>query len=320
MSAALQPEAVKSWPFLVNAEGRAPAASGSLLEVFRERFEEWRAIAAREGSVLFRGFDLCDRATFDGFVRAAVAPLDYVFGNSPRSRLTDAVYTSTEFPPEFSISFHNELSYCASWPRYLLFFCSLPAVEGGETPLVDSHALWSALPRDLRARFDERGLLYIRNLHGGKGLGPSWMKTFGTNERARVEQLCEAGNVQFAWKLDGSLRLTETRPATRVHPDTGEPLWFNQADQFHPTNHAPDVAEALTQYYRGREEDMPHYCLHADRTPLDPKDLDLVRRTAAGLSRAFTWQRGDLLLVDNMKSAHGRNPYRGAREILVSMF
>ncbi|HKY34944.1 MAG TPA: TauD/TfdA family dioxygenase [Polyangiaceae bacterium] len=320
MIGAARPIERETWPFVVDAERPAPVPSGSLLTVFRARFEELRQTAAERGAVLFRGFDLCDRATFHDFVQQAVQPLDYVYGNSPRSRLTEAVYTSSEFPPEFSISFHNELSYCASWPRYLLFFCALAAAEGGETPLVDSHALWQALPRHLRERFEKRGLLYIRNLHGGKGLGPSWATTFGTSERARVESLCEAGDIRFEWKDDGSLRIWELRPATQLHPDTGEPLWFNQADQFHPTNHPAVVGDALAQYYRGREEDMPHYCLHGDRTPLDPTDLEVVRRTAKSLARAFSWQRGDLLLVDNMKAAHGRNPYRGAREILVSMF
>ena len=36
----------------------------------------------------------------------------------------------------------------------------------------------------------------------------------------------------------------------------------------------------------------------------------------ANLSRA---QEGDILMLDNMLSAHGRNPYTGPRKILVTM-
>ncbi len=299
---------------------RSDDGNAGLLTLFRQQLDHLCTQAARHGAILFRGFELTDRKAFYAFIDQAVRPMDYTYGNSPRTRLTNAVYTSTEFPAEFSISFHNELSYAAHWPRYLLFFCCLPAAEGGETPLVDCHALWRALPRPLVERFTERGLLYIRNLHAGKGFGPSWMTTFATSERERVEDLCRAGDLRFAWKDDGSLRVWERRPATRKHPQTDEWLWFNQADQFHPSNHPPGIRESLCDYYRGRELDMPHYCLHGDGSPLDPQDLDIIRHTAGNLATDVRWSAGDLLLVDNMKAAHGRNPYRGAREVLVSMF
>jgi alpha-ketoglutarate-dependent taurine dioxygenase len=31
------------------------------------------------------------------------------------------------------------------------------------------------------------------------------------------------------------------------------------------------------------------------------------------------WQAGDLLLVDNVRTAHSREPYTGEREVLVGM-
>jgi alpha-ketoglutarate-dependent taurine dioxygenase len=33
----------------------------------------------------------------------------------------------------------------------------------------------------------------------------------------------------------------------------------------------------------------------------------------------FAWQKGDLLMVDNMLVAHGRAPFTGPRRILVAM-
>lgn len=33
----------------------------------------------------------------------------------------------------------------------------------------------------------------------------------------------------------------------------------------------------------------------------------------------FAWQQGDLLMIDNMLVAHGRNPFDGPRRILAAM-
>jgi hypothetical protein len=34
---------------------------------------------------------------------------------------------------------------------------------------------------------------------------------------------------------------------------------------------------------------------------------------------SFAWQKGDILMLDNMLTAHGRNPYVGDRKIVVAM-
>ncbi|TLZ54349.1 MAG: TauD/TfdA family dioxygenase, partial [Gammaproteobacteria bacterium] len=31
------------------------------------------------------------------------------------------------------------------------------------------------------------------------------------------------------------------------------------------------------------------------------------------------WQAGDLMLVDNLRTAHGREPFEGSRQVLVAM-
>lgn len=41
--------------------------------------------------------------------------LAYVHGNSPRTKVGSNVYTSTEYPQEFTISMHNEMSYAHAW-------------------------------------------------------------------------------------------------------------------------------------------------------------------------------------------------------------
>jgi len=36
-------------------------------------------------------------------------------------------------------------------------------------------------------------------------------------------------------------------------------------------------------------------------------------------SVSFPWRQGDILMLDNMLVAHARNPFEGARKIVVAM-
>jgi alpha-ketoglutarate-dependent taurine dioxygenase len=272
------------------------------------------------GAILFRGFGVDSQEKLASVVKILGGrALDYVDGNSPRKKLGGGVYTSTEYPPEYFISLHNELSYSNRWPSRLFFCCAIAPGDGGETPIADSRAILHALPSDVRDAFESRKVKYIRNLHGGRGLGPSWQATFETDDREAVEEFCRDTDSDFRWNDDGSLTVTQIRPATATHPRSGQSVWFNQADQFHPSTHPKPIYESMMALYAGREEQIPQTATFGDGTPIDVAMLDAVRQTVAAETRTFRWQQGDLLMVDNLLVAHGRRPFTGPRRILVSM-
>lgn len=274
----------------------------------------------RCGAVLFRGFGISDQELFHSTVsRLKGQLLDYVDGNSPRTKLGGGVYTSTEYPPEYFISLHNELSYSAHWPARLFFCCVVQPDEGGQTPLVDSRALLQELPPHLVDEFRRKQVRYVRNLHDGKGFGPSWQKTFETTDRGYVEECARSSGVGFEWNADGSVRLSSIRPAIASHPITGEEVWFNQADQFHPSTHPKAFFNSMIALYKGREDRLPQNAMFGDGTLIPLEYLETVRDVTRRLMVLFDWQRGDLLMVDNMLAAHGRMPFKGNRRVLVSM-
>ncbi|MDF5808063.1 TauD/TfdA family dioxygenase [Pseudomonas aeruginosa] len=47
--------------------------------------------------------------------------------------------------------------------------------------------------------------------------------------------------------------------------------------------------------------------------------LDTIRAAYREETRAFAWERGDVLMLDNFISVHGREPYTGERKVLVAM-
>src|SRR5256885_7769472 len=229
--------AEKSLPLLLET-GESSLASRSVSSLIewisrhRDLFESW---LSKPGAVLLRGFASDTPEEFEAVVRA-VQPtlLDYIEGDSPRTKITGKVYTSTEYPETYRISLHNELSYAHKWPRKIFFYCAVPPSQGGETPIVDCREVLNALDPQLRERFIRRKVRYVNNLHGGNGVGKSWQETFETDDKSEVVRYLSAGGVDFTWDDQGHLRTSQIREAVITHPVTGERVWFNQAEQWHP--------------------------------------------------------------------------------------
>jgi amino acid adenylation domain-containing protein len=275
------------------------------------------ALLASHGALLFRGFGLVQE-DFARFCGAALTErVSYIEGSSPRLRVGEKVYTSTEYPSDLEVSMHNELSYAHRWPRKILFFCVTAAQRGGETPIADSRRVFELISPEVRRRFMERSVKYLRNLRSGEGAGLSWQTVFETEDRSFVESYCREGRIDFRWKEDGGLWTSQVRPAVLPHPQNGEMLWFNQVHQFHPSNLGSEGAAALRALYR--DEDLPIHATFGDGTPLPEEDLEEIRAAYRQARVVFPWEEGDLLLADNMRVAHGRMPFAGPRRVVVAM-
>jgi alpha-ketoglutarate-dependent taurine dioxygenase len=271
------------------------------------------------GAALLRGAGIDTPERFHELVARFGDPLtSYRGGNTPRSKVADGIFTSTEYPPEYAISLHNELSYADSWPTRLFFCCLVVPETGGATPVCDGRALLAGLDPDVRSRFVDRGVVYRQHLHGGYGLGKSWQQTFETDDRDEVARFLGEAGMTHEWTEDGGLRTAAARPAVRKSPVTGEIVWFNQADQWHPSNLPPAERAALLELVED-EIDLPHSVTYGDGSPIPESDLDAVRAAAVANELASPWVAGDVLVVENMLALHGRQPFSGARRVVVSM-
>lgn len=308
-------DASRGFPLLVERGGE-PAD----LVTFAREHAGWLGERIREhGAVLLRGFQTAAPEAFAEVITAlGYLPLDYVHGNSPRTKVSGAnVYTSTEYPPEFLIPLHNEMSYASRWPRRLFLHCVAAPTTGGRTPIADSREILRRLPSGVRQRFTAKGVLYLQHLHGGVGLGRSWQDTYETGDLAMVESYLRDFEADFEWTADGGLRTRQLRPATVVHPELGEEVWFNQADQWHWSGAGPGLGQELVELFG--EDDLPTSCRHGDGSAIALADLEEIRRVGQECAVCFDWRPGDLLVLDNVRLAHGREPYSGLRRVLLAM-
>lgn len=290
----------------VGAEGLAAWLDGTDVE----------ALLDRAKAVVFRGFGVAESDLGAVLDRLVPDRLAYIHGNSPRTKVGDNVYTSTQYPPQFTISMHNELSYAHRWPSRLAFCCVTAPETGGATPVVDGVRWLDSLPDPVRERFAD-GVCYTQNLHDGMGLGKSWQETFETADRDAVEEFLAGAEAASEWRRDGGLRIVQHRPATARHPRTGAEVWFNQADQWHPAGLGDEVAAALAKVMPA--EDLPQSVTFADGAPIPEADIAAVRELGLAAAVDVDWRRGDVLLIDNVLVGHGRRAFTGPRRVLVAM-
>lgn len=268
------------------------------------------------GAVLFRGFNIWNATQFEEIVRIISGePLTYSERSSPRSHVTGRVYTSTDYPPSEPIFPHNEHSYAVTFPLRLYFFCETPPATGGATPLADVRRVFRRLSPQIREQFERREWMYVRNI--GDGLGLSLETVFQTRDAAEINDYCRRNAIEIEWKSPKSVRTRQRRKATIPHPRTGEVVWFNHATFFHVSTLDPLIGEELIDQFG--EDDLPNNTCYGDGGAIEPAVLNQLRRAYLDELVSFNWQRGDILLIDNVLAAHARDPYTGPRKILVSM-
>jgi alpha-ketoglutarate-dependent taurine dioxygenase len=206
------------------------------------------------------------------------------------------------------------MAYARQWPMVLGFLSVQPAESGGETPLSDSRRVYERIAPEVRARFAQAGVSYVRNY--GEGLDLSWQNVFQTTDRAQVESFCRAAGIEFEWKAGDRLRTRQVCQAVARHPRTGEMVWFNQAHLFHVSSLGAEISNSLLA---AAGAEPPRNAYFGDGTEIADADLDHIRAAFAAETVAFPWQKDDVLIIDNMLIAHGRRPFTGARKVVVGM-
>ena len=278
--------------------------------------QDVEAFVAERGALLIRGLAIANDEEFAAALNILFGEdlIKYTYRSTPRSEVNKKhVYSATEYHASQPILQHNENAYSNVWPMRIGFTCLIPASKMGNTPISDSRLAYQLIPKEIREEFERKGVMYVRNY---SEIDLPWEEVFQTSDRSEVEQFCRENDLLFEWKPDG-LRTKQINQATMMHPVTGEMLWFNQAHLFHPSSLEPELREGLLELLG--EENLPRNAYFGDGTPLEEEALAVIRNVFETTKFSFQWEKGDLLLLDNMLFTHGREPYEGQRKVLVGM-
>lgn len=275
------------------------------------------SFVAQHGALLVRGLGLHDAKEIAAVFRQLGPLLTETEAFAPRRRYAPGVYSASKWPPNQPMCMHHELSYALAPPSLMLFACLVaPAAgKGGATALADSTKVLTALPPELVERVERLGWLLIRNYHDD--IGASVADAFGTDDRGAVERYCRAHAIDFEWQQGGGLRTRQRRSGVVRHPLTGQPCWFNQIAFLNEWTLAPEVREYLVDVYGA--DGLPFNTRFGNGDPIGADVVETINEAYEAYTVRESWQAGDLLLVDNIRTAHAREPFEGSREVLVAM-
>ena len=285
-------------------------------EWLAENKDELTRLLHRHGALLFRGFGVLGAEAFEQFIVGASSSdwVEYREAATPRSHISGNVYTATDYHPDHRIYLHNENSHVMTWPGRLFFHCEVPPETGGATPIADCRKVYSGIDPAVRRRFLDEGWRYVRSF--GFGLGFPWRKAFGVDTREELSRYCADNFMKADWIDSDKLRITYRRWAALKHPDTEDDTWFNHGlfyNVWNLTGSQKEFVKAL-----GAER-MPYNTYYGSGEPIATDVLQHLDEVYQGEQVRFSWQEGDVMMVDNMLAAHGRESYTGQRSVLVGM-
>lgn len=269
----------------------------------------------KNGAILFRNFPIESPENFDSFVKSfGYDALPYVGGAAPRRVITGNVFTANEAPPDQLIPFHHEMAQVPTFPKTLFFYCGTPPSTGGQTPLVISNEIYNAMKTaepEFVSKLEKEGVVYHRVLPNGDDptspIGRGWQSTYQTQDATEAESKCTGQGSSFEWLPDGCL-LTHTAvlPAVREDERTGKKTWFNS------------IIAAYLGWSDSRN-DGKKAVTFPDLTPMPAKAMVSLEAIFEEKAIDFSWQMGDVVMVDNRQVLHGRRTFTPPRRILAAL-
>ncbi len=268
------------------------------------------------GAVLFRGFPLRTPEDFDAFISKFEYPnFRYAdsLSNAVRVSFTERVFSANEAPADVSIYLHHEMAQTPVFPSMLFFFCEQPAESGGATPLSRSDTLLRKLTDrcpEFMADCEKYGLKYTSVMPGendaASGMGRSWQSTWNAQTRDEAESRMNELGYTWQWLDDNCLRVTTPRLQAVKDLGGGRTAFFNQLI-------------AAFHGWKDSRNDPSKSITFGDGTPLDTDVMARVIEMAEEITFNVPWQAGDVALVDNYVTMHGRRTFDGTRSVLASL-
>ena len=320
-------------PLFIEPTGLQSTDVSAFLNWVNERRSSFDELLLEHGGIVFRGSPVASSAEFSQLAQI-LGPYagDYSGGASARAKIVGNVMEATRLAKEIKIPLHQEMCYLRDYPGRIAFYCVTPAAKGGETIIADMRRFTRELPDAIRRKLESTGISVVRNFAAPTDDGSeqledhpdqrSWKFGFYTDTRETVEATCADKGMEAIWNNDGSLTVRNTFAAFTRHPATRELVYRNSAH----VDPGAGFSANLPEERRKRVEAMlARQALRTgyyfgDGSPISSSEGAQLRGLFDRLELSWNWRAGDIMVLDNLLTAHGRNAFEGPfRDVQVAL-
>jgi len=318
------------------------ASATEQLNYFKENAEYYREQMVQNGAVHFKGFELMkSQEGFQSFYEAlGMNPcLDPLHSVSARPTINgekgSPVYEAVnkESRKNFFIGMHNEFVGTRA-PRAAAFVCFKAAETGGEFLVADGRRIFEELSEGLIQKIAGKGIRYsvmeLPFFGFLEGLPELIEKPVASFIQGAAEFAINSKvdfDVKLLWGQSDydNTRMLQARapsqPGVILHPETGEPHWFcNVHSHSSVLRKKRESLYGAERFEDGASQINKSDMFYGDDADLTTEELDEMDDIITNNIKYIKMSEGDVVLLDNYKTMHGRNVFDGTRKHGVAWF
>lgn len=260
------------------------------------------------GALIFRGFG-ANADSFTKFSNRFSDQFSYYEGgglqwrslNRERVNNNDTMFTTTGGNIGFHIPLHAEMHYTGRPPKFLWFFCEEAPRDRGETLLADSRVMFSTLSQETQTFFRANRIKYIRDYKNGE-----WQRSFNTKDILHLKTLCAEQACTLITDTEQNVRIEYVQSAI-LKDEQQQSCFVNNVLVIHYFEHALEsgLAQAYMPDMKKQPSPVKARMENGERFP--EKILLELAEAAQKASVPHQWHAGDIILIDNFQTLHGRN-------------
>ncbi|MEH2334028.1 TauD/TfdA family dioxygenase [Nostoc sp.] len=253
----------------------------SILELDKQ---EIISLFKANGILLFRGFDV-DTGIFKEFTNLlSIDFINYAGGAFSRRVINgdETLLSVNDFKSE--IKLHGEMYYQQNIPLMLWFFCANPPLEDGETTVCDGRHFFNEISSSTKELFRKNKLKFTVRISK-----EDWQKKYQTNNLNTLEEMCQKNNTHLTVNDDQSILLEYIFSAI-IPSRCGKYQVF--INSLLPTKQL-----------------SPKILKFEDDSEIPEEVVSELNEIAEKITTEISWQKGDILMIDNTRILHGRRAF-----------
>ncbi|MEH2312465.1 MAG: TauD/TfdA family dioxygenase [Nostoc sp.] len=264
----------------------------SILELDKEKII---SLFKHYGILLFKGFDV-ETDIFKEFTNILSTDfINYAGGAFSRRVINgdETLLSVNDFKSE--IKLHGEMYYQQNIPLMLWFFCANPPLEDGETTVCDGRQFFNEISSSTKELFNKKKLKFTVSISKEE-----WQKKHQTDNLNTLEEICQKNNTHLAVNDDQSILIEYICPAI-IPSRCGKYQVF--INSLLPTKQL-----------------SPKILKFEDNSEIPEEVVSELNEIAEKITTEISWQKGDILMIDNTRILHGRRAFAdNQRDIYIRL-